>query len=148
MYFQEKIKAERMKKNMSQQELGNLLNISRQSVSKWERGEGYPNIETLMRLGDIFNITIDELLKGDDSLKEKIIEDGKQLAYPKTKIFFEILLVLGVLIVITEFIIGMGNKFFGLHILFIKGSIVYLIIPVVLFIAGSVGSKTLAEKYK
>ncbi|WP_260508244.1 helix-turn-helix transcriptional regulator [Cytobacillus firmus] len=48
MYFSSKIKEERQKHNMSQQQLGEKLNISRQSISKWERGESYPSIELLI----------------------------------------------------------------------------------------------------
>lgn len=39
--------------------------------------KGYPNIETLITLSDLFNISIDELIKGDDFLKDKIIKEGK-----------------------------------------------------------------------
>jgi len=46
---------------------GEKLNISRHSISKWERGESYPSIELLIKLSDIFDITLDELVKEDHS---------------------------------------------------------------------------------
>ncbi|MED4669699.1 helix-turn-helix transcriptional regulator [Lysinibacillus fusiformis] len=46
---------------------GEKLNISRHSISKWERGERYPSIELLIKLSDIFDITLDELVKEDHS---------------------------------------------------------------------------------
>lgn len=61
MYFSSKIKEERQKHNMSQQQLGDKLHISRQSVSKWERGESYPSIELLIKLSDLFDITLAQL---------------------------------------------------------------------------------------
>ena len=61
--------------------------MSRQSVSKWETGKNYPSIEIIIHLSDLFSITIDELLRSDEELTQKIIEDSKQLAYPKWKVF-------------------------------------------------------------
>lgn len=133
---------------MSQQQLGDLLKISRQLISKWERGESYPNIEMLIHLSDIFNITIDVLLKGDDYLKQRIIEDGKQLAYPKLKLFFDILLVIGLFLVATKILFAIGNKFLGLDISFFQGSILYMVIPFTTSIIGAIGSETLSKKYK
>lgn len=78
MEFYKKLKEERLKHNLSQEELALKLNISRQSISKWELEKGYPNIETLITLSDLFNISIDELIKGDDFLKDKIIKEGKR----------------------------------------------------------------------
>lgn len=63
--------------------------MSRQSVSKWETGKNYPSIEIIIHLSDLFSITIDELLRSDEELTQKIIEDSKQLAYPKWKVFFD-----------------------------------------------------------
>lgn len=72
---------------MSQQQLGEKLNISRQSISKWERGESYPSIELLIMISDIFDITLDELVKEDNSLKEKIIKDSQKLAFQNGNCF-------------------------------------------------------------
>lgn len=57
-------------------------------ILKEEREQGYPTIETLIQLNDIFNIAIDELLKGNLYLKNKIITGSKKLKYPKLKTFF------------------------------------------------------------
>ncbi|MDQ0185684.1 transcriptional regulator with XRE-family HTH domain [Cytobacillus kochii] len=148
MDFPQKLKEQRLKHEMSQQQLGELLKISRQSVSKWERGEGYPSIESLIQLSEIFDITIDELLKGDDHLKESIIEDGKQLAYPKLKLFFDLLLLVGLFLVVFKILIAVGNKFFDLNITFFQGSILYAFLPFTASIIGAIGSETLAKKYK
>lgn len=148
MNFPQKLKEERLKLEMSQQQLGELLNISRQSISKWERGESYPGIELLIQLSEIFAITIDELLKGDDHLKEKIIEDSKQLAYPKLKLFFDVLLVIGLLLVASKILILIGNKFLNLDITFFQGSILYATVPFITSIIGAIGSETLSKKFK
>jgi len=148
MYFSSKIKEERLKDNMSQQQLGEKLNISRQSISKWERGESYPSIELLIKISDIFDITLDELVKGDNSLKEKIIKDSQVLAYPRWKLFFDILLIIGLFIVLGKLCILIGNKLFDLNIVFFRNSLLFNIVPFFMSIIGAIGSETLAKKYK
>ena len=77
MFFGEKLKREREKKGWSQEDLATKIHVSRQSVSKWETGKNYPSIEVIIDLSDLFGITIDELLRSDGALKEKIIQDSK-----------------------------------------------------------------------
>jgi len=61
-YIAENIRSLRNKKNVTQEELAAYLNISFQSVSKWERGENMPDIQTLAMLANYFDVTTDELL--------------------------------------------------------------------------------------
>ncbi|PEB51387.1 transcriptional regulator [Bacillus cereus] len=77
MFFGDKLKREREKKGWSQEYLATKIHVSRQSVSKWETGKNYPNIGVIIDLSDLFGITIDELLRSDRELKEKIIQDSK-----------------------------------------------------------------------
>lgn len=57
-----KIKELRLSKKMTQKELAHLLNVTPQAVSKWERNESIPDIQTLVNLGKTFNISVDEIL--------------------------------------------------------------------------------------
>lgn len=59
--YGEKIRQFRKEKGLSQQELGEMLGVSAVSVSKWERGQTQPDINTLRAMADLFNTTIDEL---------------------------------------------------------------------------------------
>lgn len=59
------LKKAREKKNISQKEVARILNISRQSISKWENNRNLPDIDNLVRLSEIYEISIDELLKND-----------------------------------------------------------------------------------
>ncbi|ALS21545.1 Xre family transcriptional regulator [Paenibacillus naphthalenovorans] len=59
MIFAEKLKNERKKKGWSQEELAEKLFVSRQSVSKWENGQNYPSIEIIIKVSDLFGVTID-----------------------------------------------------------------------------------------
>ena len=73
----EKIKELRYEKGLTQEEIASHLGISAQSVSKWERGEGYPDIEMLPALAHYFGISIDELL-GADATSKKYDEINSQ----------------------------------------------------------------------
>ncbi|KEI86082.1 helix-turn-helix domain-containing protein [Clostridium botulinum] len=61
----------RKQKGLSQDELGSKLNVSRQTISKWELGETTPELEKLIALGDFFEISLDELVM-DVKAKESI----------------------------------------------------------------------------
>ena len=148
MYFSSKIKEERQKHNMSQQQLGDKLHISRQSVSKWERGESYPSIELLIKLSELFDITLDELVKEDPSLKEQLIKDSQKLAYPRVKLLFDMLLMIGFLIIAAKIFTIIGNKLFDLNIVFLQESFFFQIGPFFMTIIGAIGSEYLAEKFK
>ena len=68
MKFNEKLQELRKNKGLTQEELAELLYVSRTAVSKWESGRGYPNIDSLKSIAKIFSITIDELLSSDELL--------------------------------------------------------------------------------
>lgn len=63
MSFCEKIRLLRNEEHMSQEEFADLLEVSRQTVSKWELGVSFPEIEKLIFISDRFNVSIDYLLK-------------------------------------------------------------------------------------
>ena len=64
MEFNEKLQELRKQKGFTQEELAELLFVSRTAVSKWESGRGYPNIDSLKAISKLFSVTIDELLSG------------------------------------------------------------------------------------
>ncbi|MDB0580100.1 helix-turn-helix transcriptional regulator [Salinicoccus roseus] len=78
MEFGNKLKKLRMDEGMSQEELSRELSVSRQAVYKWESNRGYPDIDNLIRISDIFNVTIDELIRNDKDMKNKISIDEEQ----------------------------------------------------------------------
>ena len=57
---------------MSQEEFAESLNVTRQTVSNWETGKNYPDIETLILISDRFSISLDILLKGDEVMIKDI----------------------------------------------------------------------------
>lgn len=70
MNIGERIAELRKQKNLSQQELANKLNVSNKTISKWERGNGTPDVDTLIKLSKVFNISLDEFIN-DNSKNEK-----------------------------------------------------------------------------
>ena len=74
MNFGDNLRTLRKKKKISQEKLGELVGVSRQSVSKWECGEAYPEVDNIFKLCDIFHCKINELVHEDfsdiDSLGE------------------------------------------------------------------------------
>lgn len=63
MSFGENLRITRKQKGLSQEELAELLDVSRQSVSKWEQDQGYPESEKLITLSRKLNVSLDELLE-------------------------------------------------------------------------------------
>ena len=66
MTFGEKLKKLRTEKKLTQDELAEILYVSRTAVSKWESGRGFPNIESLKAISKYFSVTVDDLLSGDE----------------------------------------------------------------------------------
>ena len=62
MSFAENLKQLRKEKHLSQEELAEILDVSRQAVSKWEQGNGYPEVEKLLILSSKLNISLDSLM--------------------------------------------------------------------------------------
>ena len=66
MQFNEKIISLRKSMGLSQEELGAELHVSRQTISKWESAQSYPDFQRLVLLSDYFGLTLDELVRDVD----------------------------------------------------------------------------------
>ena len=111
-----KLQALRKEQKLSQEELSDKLAVSRQAVSKWERGEAYPDTENLIAISKLFNVSIDELIdnenkKTSDIQRNKILLLFLELPYP---------------ILITIFYLIWGFVWKGWHI----GWTLYVTIPI------------------
>ena len=67
MSFSENLRRLRKETGMSQEELAELLDVSRQAVSKWEQGLGYPEVEKLLLLSEKLHVSLDALMSAEDS---------------------------------------------------------------------------------
>ena len=71
MIFAEKLKTLRKQKNISQEQLAEIIHVSRQAITKWESGNGIPDIENLIAISSLFNESLDSLLSEEKSLISK-----------------------------------------------------------------------------
>lgn len=70
MTFAEKLKSIRKQAGMSQEKLAEKLGVSRQAVTKWETDAGIPDIENIMAISALFDLSIDELLSNEKGTKK------------------------------------------------------------------------------
>ena len=80
MELSSQMKKYRNEAGLSQEALAEKIFVSRQTISNWETGKNYPDINSLLRMSEVFGISVDALLKGDvEEIKEMIkIEDQKE----------------------------------------------------------------------
>lgn len=81
LYLSENLKKFRISKNLTQEDIAEFLNITPQSVSKWERGESYPDITCLPALANIFETSIDALIGMDIIRSEQTQYNIHKTAY-------------------------------------------------------------------
>ena len=77
MDLSQKLKKLRKEKNLSQQQLARTLKVTGQAVSKWENGKSYPDILNLINISNIFNVSLDELIKEDKEVQKSLYNKGK-----------------------------------------------------------------------
>ena len=85
MKFSEKLLTLRKANNLTQEQLAEKLDVSRQSISKWESEQATPELEKIVALSSIFDVTTDYLLKSSEiddlSVKTKILEKQQEILF-------------------------------------------------------------------
>ena len=80
-----RIKSLRARAGMSQEDLAGRIHVSRQTISSWENDKTYPDVQSLLLLSEIFDVTVDSLIKEDVMTMTKTIDSGvrtmKQMAW-------------------------------------------------------------------
>lgn len=69
MLFGERLQQTRKDHHITQQDVAASLNVSRQTISSWETGKSYPDIDSLIRLSDFYHMSLDTMLKEDQGMK-------------------------------------------------------------------------------
>lgn len=72
----------------SQDDVAKKLNLSRQSVSKWENGHTYPDVDNLLLLSELYQVSVDELLRENKKLKEAIHKNNNEIKDTRKKLKF------------------------------------------------------------
>ena len=113
MEISERLKEIRQNAGMTQEEVAEKIMVSRVTVSHWENGKSLPDIVSLIGLSDLYSISLDELLKGDSKMTEKVKKDAKEAKNNKRLIGITAILVIAVLLVYgVSIIVGGGFKDF------------------------------------
>lgn len=81
MDFGKQIKQIRTEKNLTQEQMANMLNVSRQAVSNWENNKNLPDLELLILMSRVFSLSLDQLILGGSEMNNmtaKLIKDGSE----------------------------------------------------------------------
>lgn len=90
------IKKYRNHMGISQEELAEKVYVSRQTISNWETGKNYPDIHSALMLSSVFNISLDQLIKGDVEIMKKEITETEIKKLKKYGSIYGILLIMAV----------------------------------------------------
>ena len=113
MEISERLKESRQNSGMTQEDVANKIMVSRVTVSHWENGKSLPDIVSLIGLSDLYGISLDELVKGDSKMTEKVKKDKKAADNNKRLISTIAILAAVVLIVyVASMIVGGGFRAF------------------------------------
>lgn len=74
MEIGKKLKDARMRFGFTQESVAEKVNVSRQTISNWENEKSYPDIISVIELSNLYSISLDELLKGDEKMMEHLEE--------------------------------------------------------------------------
>ncbi|WP_281790785.1 helix-turn-helix transcriptional regulator [Faecalibaculum rodentium] len=82
------IRKHRTESGLSQKDLADKIYVTRQTVSNWENGKSYPDIQSLLLLSQLFGVTVDQLIKGDlETMKQEISQEAVDTFNRESRIF-------------------------------------------------------------
>lgn len=128
-----KLRCGRQKKGLTQEQVAQVVGVSRQTVSNWETGKSLPDVISVIRLSDLYGVSLDQLLKGDDTMLHHI-EESTNTVKSRQRLA-RLLEVLSFLVVwavcVAVFWLGGGSDAMGYSIL-----VMYLVLPVTTFVCS------------
>ncbi len=145
MNFGENLQTLRKLKNYSQEDLADKLQVSRQAVSKWESGTGYPETEKLISICDLFDCSMDELIRGKisiDSNSEKELYDSFMNKFSKSISIAIMLILIGTTLFITILGFNEANNMLGIVVL-----LIFVVFAVPIFIVKGIEMENFKSKY-
>lgn len=104
MEISNQIKKYRLESHLSQEELADKIFVTRQTISNWENGKNYPDINSIVLLSTLFGISLDILVKGDLEEMKEHIRNGDIQRFHKDGIIFSVLLIVTILSVVPLFL--------------------------------------------
>ncbi len=137
-----KIKNARIKVNLTQEQVAEALGVSRQTISNWENEKTYPDIVSVVKMSDLYNISLDHLLKEEQSMSHYLnyLEESTDVVKSKNKLSKLILiatyLVIWAISLIVFWFFTSGSDAMGYSIMFL-----WVLLPVTTFIISLIIGK-------
>ncbi|MBV7389196.1 helix-turn-helix domain-containing protein [Enterococcus alishanensis] len=103
MELHEKLKQHRKNIGLTQEAIAEKLKVSRQTISNWETGKSLPDIYSLVTLSEVYDLSLDELIKGDVQVMNSIKTEKRS---NKAQMKFLLFGILGVILIIGNYLIG------------------------------------------
>lgn len=123
----QKLKNARVSAGMTQEKVAEKINVSRQTISNWENNKSYPDIHSVLSLSDLYSISLDKLLKGDDKMIAYLEKSTDTVKSRQT--FSKLILIISYLVIwalcILTFWFGGKEDALGFSIM-----VLYLVLPV------------------
>ncbi|AZZ60853.1 helix-turn-helix transcriptional regulator [Oenococcus sp. UCMA 16435] len=110
MAFSEIISSKRKELGMTQEQVAGLLHVSRQALSNWEKGKNYPDLDTLVELSKLYDLSLDLLIKGDKEVMKKVQEDSQNFRKQKRLRVLDVSLAIVIVVLI---LVPVLLNFFG-----------------------------------
>ena len=117
MELGKRLKDYRNLNKMSQEELAEKIYVSRQTISSWENDKSYPDIQSLVLISEVFNISLDDLVKGDIEIMKEKINQNVIGEFKKDSAIFAVLLIVLIISIVPM------NKYLG-----VLGDVIWLLL--------------------
>lgn len=100
MNFGDKLSELRRKKGLSQEELGYELNVTRQTISKWELGQSKPDTDKLKEISKLFDVDFSKLIDDEEKLEEEILNNNEETDEVRPRKWLLVVLIVIALIIV------------------------------------------------
>ena len=117
MEIGKKLKDARMRSGFTQESVAEKVNVSRQTISNWENEKSYPDIISVIELSNLYSISLDELLKGDEKMMEHL-EESTNVVKSTRKLIGAILLSLITVILLVTLSMFLPDRSYYLLVVF------------------------------
>lgn len=105
-----KLKKSRLESKLTQEKVAEEIQVSRQTISNWENEKSYPDIISVIKMSDLYNVSLDELLKGDSEMIKHLDESTNIVSSnKKLLIAFGINIILFILFIFFNGVISRNN---------------------------------------
>ena len=132
MEIGKKLKEARQMSGLTQENVAEKLNVSRQTISNWETEKFYPDILYVLQLSDLYQISLDELLKGDERMIQHL-EDSTNVVKSNQKILLAFICNICLLFLFFIFIIPISKSYLLtlLAVALVVGTTGYILVQII-----------------